>query len=377
MPGSAEDLPAFAEPGRVELENQKIQKHMQDRRKFIKSTTALTAFSLLPFSNIFAKQAQENAVQKTRILPPRLKEGDVIGLVTPGGPITKEQLDETVQKLGELGFKTFYNDTVLSEYGYFAGRDAERAAELMGMFTNKKVDGIICVRGGYGSIRILDLLDYESIQQNPKVFMGYSDITALLSAIYEQSGLITFHGPLGISPFNEFTLKSFKRLVMNPKNNYKYPYQREGNTDDNPEFDVYTISSGKAEGELIGGNISVLDSMIGSKYEADFENKIVYLEEIGEKTYRVDKMLFHLLYATNLKESAGIVMGVFSECNINDEPRLTLKQAIDDLLKPLGIPVFYGFSFGHIDTILTIPTGIRARMDADKHNLKLLEKAVT
>lgn len=350
---------------------------MQNRRKFIKNTSAITALSLLPFSDLFANQPGETKLPKERIFPSRLKEGDVIGLVTPGGPITKEQLDETVQKLEGLGFKAYYEDSVLSEYGYFAGRDAERAAELMGMFTNPNVNGIICVRGGYGSIRILDLLDYELIQQNPKVFMGYSDITALLSAIYEQSGLITFHGPLGISPFNEFTLKSFKRLVMNPRKQYKYPYQREENTGENPEFDVYTINSGKAEGDLIGGNISVFDSMIGSKYEPDFENKIIYLEEIGEKTYRVDKMLFHLLYATNLKKAAGIVMGVFSECNINDEPSLSLKQAIDDLFKPLGIPVFYGFSFGHIDTILTIPNGIQARMNADKHSLKLLEKAVS
>ena len=349
---------------------------MQNRRKFIKSTTALTALSLLPFADVFAKQPQETTVRQARIFPYRLKEGDLIALVTPGGPITKAQLDETVLKLERLGFKTTYAETVLSEYGYFAGPDAERATELMSMFTNPEVKGIICVRGGYGSIRILDLLDYDLIQQNPKVFMGYSDITALLTAIYAQTGLVTFHGPLGISPFNDFTLKTFKRLVMNPRNTYKYHYQREENTEGDPEFDVCTINSGKAEGELIGGNVSVIDSMIGSAYEPDFENKMVYLEDIGEKTYRVDKMLFHLLYATNLKKAAGIVLGVFAECDINDEPRLTLKQAIKDLFKPLSIPIFYGFSFGHIDTIVTIPNGIRARMNADKHSLKLLERAV-
>jgi len=154
-------------------------------------------------------------------------------------------------------------------------------------------------------------------------------------------------------------------------------FKREENTENNPEFDAYTINSGKAEGELIGGNISVLDSMIGSKYEADFENKIVYLEEIEEKTYRVDKMLYHLLYATNLKKAIGIVMGVFSNCNINDEPRLTLKEAIIDLFKPLDIPISYGLPFGHIDTIVTIPNGIKARMNADKNTLRLLEKAVS
>ncbi len=234
----------------------------------------------------------------------------------------------------------------------------------------------MCIRGGYGSIRILDILDFELIEQNPKVLIGYSDITALLSSIYEQTGLITFYGPLGISEFNDFTVKSLKKIVMNPVNNYKYPYKREDNTGENPEFDIYTINGGKAEGELIGGNISVLDSMIGSRFETNFNNKIVYLEETEEKTYRVDKMLVHLLQATNLKKAAGIVMGAFNECNINDEPRLTLKEAIGDLLKPLDIPVSYGLSFGHIDTMLTIPNGIMARMNADRNTLKLLEKAV-
>ena len=311
-----------------------------------------------------------------RIFPARLKEGNLIGLVSPGSTISKEQLKETVEKLEKLGFRTFYQDSVLSEYGYFAGSDQERANELTGMFTNKDIDGILCVRGGYGSIRILDLLDFEQIKHNPKVLIGFSDITALLSSIYEQTGLITFHGPVGISEFNDFTLKSLKKVIMNPVNNYKYPYKREDDTTDKPEYDLYTINGGKAEGKLIGGNISVLDSMIGSKFETDFENKIVYLEDTEEKTYRVDKMLVHLLQATNLKKAAGIVMGVFYECNINDEPRLSLKEAIGDLLKPLDIPVSYGLSFGHIDIKITIPNGIIARMNADRNTLKLLEKAV-
>ncbi len=141
---------------------------MHNRRKFIKNTAGLTAFSLLPFPALFAKGFEQATVQKPRIFPKRLKEGDTIALVTPGGPIKNQQLKETIQKLEGLGFKTYYEDSVLSEYGYFAGSDQERANELMSMFTNKSVDGIVCVRGGYGSIRILDLLDFDMIQQNPK-----------------------------------------------------------------------------------------------------------------------------------------------------------------------------------------------------------------
>jgi muramoyltetrapeptide carboxypeptidase len=349
---------------------------MLTRRNFIRGAGALTALSLAPkpASALGLSGLKE---QPVRILPKRLKPGDTIGLITPSGPINKQQLDDAVSQLKSLGFNTYYEKSVLDQYGYFAGKDADRAAELNKMFGNEKVDAILCVRGGYGAIRILDMLDYDLIKNNPKIFMGYSDITAFLNAIHERTGLVTFHGPLGISPFNDFVWNSFNKVVMNPKNHYKYPYQREPGTEENPEFDRYTINKGRASGKLVGGNISVLASMIGSGFEPDFENKIVFLEEIEEKTYRVDKMLVHMLQATNLKKAAGIVFGVFNECNINDEPRLTLKQAIADLFSPLKMPVSYGFPFGHIDTIITLPIGIHAHFSAAENRLKLMEKAVT
>ena len=316
------------------------------------------------------------APQPERILPPRLEKGNLIGLVTPGSPISEEQLHDCIFKLEEMGFRTTHMDSVLSEYGYLAGKDRERADELMEMFTREDVDAIWCVRGGYGSIRILDLLDYELIRRNPKVFIGYSDITALITAIYQEAGLVTFHGPVGISDFNRFNRKSIKNVLLEPLPEYKYPYKRDKGTKDNPEFDRYTLQGGQAEGILMGGNISVLDSIIGTRFEPDFEGKLVYLEEIGEKTYRVDKMVFHLLSGTNLPQAAGIVMGVFGDCNVNEEPTLSLKEALDDLLRPLGIPVSYGLSFGHILRMLTIPTGIRAALDADRNSFRLLEAAV-
>ena len=314
--------------------------------------------------------------KKPKILPPALKQGDLIGLVTPGSPITEEQLEESIRKIEGLGFRTYYMDSVLSKYGYFAGKDQERADELMQMFTNKEIKGIWCVRGGYGSIRILNLIDFQEIEHNPKVFIGYSDITALLTSVYEQTGLVNYHGPMGVSDFSDFSVASLKRVLLEPRKKYMYPYTREKDTDTNPEFDRYTINGGKAEGELIGGNISVLDSMIGSKFEPDFKDKLVYLEEIEEKTYKVDKMLFHLLEATNLREAAGIAMGVMGDCNTGEAPTLSLKEAIGDLLEPLDMPVTYGLSFGHIKEMITIPNGIRARLNADRNSLKLLEKTV-
>jgi len=352
---------------------------MTDRRSFLRKSGALAAMTLASASGLKAGDTLLRGTRQIppeRILPARLRKGDRIGLVTPGSSVTEEQLNDSVLKLEELGFNTVYRDSVLSEYGYFAGRDQERADELMDMFTDEQVDAIWCVRGGYGSIRILDLLDYDLIQKNPKVFIGYSDISALITSIHQETGLVTFHGPVGTSEYNRFSVKSMRKVLWEPEDLYKYPYKREKGTRNNPEFDRYTLNGGRAVGLLIGGNISVLDSMIGTRFEPDFENKIVYLEEIGEKTYRVDKMVFHLLSGTNLKQAAGIVMGVFGDCNINEEPRLSLKVALDDLLSSLSIPVSYGLSFGHIKRMVTIPTGIRAAMDADKNSFRLLEPAV-
>ena len=311
---------------------------MSDRRTFPKNLAAVGVLSTMPGLKAYA-QTNLLKVRPERILPKRLKQGDVIGLATPGSPITEEQLKETVKKLEDMGYKTYYKPSVLSEYGYFAGTDQERADELMHMFTNKDVDAIMCVRGGYGSIRVVDLLNYNQIRANPKILIGYSDITALLTAIYDRTGLVCFHGPLGISDFIDYTFESFENVLVNPRPRYKYPYQREENTEDSPDFDFYTITGGKAQGELIGGNLSVLASMAGSKFEPDFENKIAFIEEVEEKTYRADRMLTQLVQATNLKYANGIVLGVFYKCNINDEPTLTLRQAITDILKPLNIPV--------------------------------------
>ena len=350
---------------------------MTDRRNFIKKSGAFVAASLSPGALFSYENGLQNYEQHSGIKPKRLQKGSIIGLVTPGGPITKKQLDSTVEKLTSLGFQAYFTETVLDTYGYFAGTDEARAKDLMNMFANQNVDGILSVRGGYGAIRILDLLDYNLIQKNPKALIGYSDITALLIAIYQKTGLVTFHGPVGISTFNDFSLQSLEKVVFKPKKHYKYPYQREPETDDNPEFDFYTLIPGQARGKLIGGNLSVIDSMIGSAFEPDFDGKIVFLEEIHEKTYKIDKMLTHLVQATNIRKAAGIVLGIFNRCSSDEEPGFSLKETIANTLKVLNIPMAYGFPFGHVANKITLPTGTEASFDATKRTLQLLEKAVS
>ncbi len=348
---------------------------MLTRKTFLKRTAMLAGSVLFAKSYAFS-EIKSNKIKMDKIVPKRLKKGDRIGLVTPAGVITELQLKETIEQVEKLGYKTYYQPSVLSEYGYLAGTDQERADELMHMFTNTEVDAILCVRGGYGAIRINKLLDFDKIRVNPKILIGYSDITALISSIYENAGLVAFHGPVGISSFNEYTIESFEDILLHPSRKYKYSYEREAESENNPEFDFYTITEGKAEGELIGGNMSVLVSMIGSEFEPDFENKLVYLEEIDEKTYKVDRMLTQLLQASNLHKAAGIVLGVFANCNVNDAPTFTLKETLIQLLAPLNIPTVYGFPFGHVSNKMTIPTGVLAQLNADKKTLKLTEKAV-
>lgn len=354
---------------------------MQYNRRFFLKTAAMASVGsvLAPANNLLAQKGQSTKSLLNRILPKSLKKGNTLGLTAPGGYITEEELKEAVATIEELGFKTYYTDAVLYRYGYFAGTDRQRADDLMHMFINHDVDAILCVRGGYGSNRILDLLDFEIIKQNPKALIGYSDITSLINAFYKKNSLIGFHGPVAISNFNDFTVKSFKKVLMKAPKHYKYSNKRQKDTEDNRDFDQYTITGGATQGVLVGGNLVMIETLIGTEYEPDFENKIVFLEEVREKPYRVDRLITHLLMATNLSKASGIVLGIFKGCDIKDEgsnDSFTLKQVLYDRFSGLNIPCFYGMPFGHVRNKITLPVGIMAKMDADRQSLMLTEPAV-
>ena len=208
--------------------------------------------------------------------------------------------------------------------------------------------------------------------------MGYSDITVLIAALYKKIGLVSFHGPVGSSTFNKFTTKILKKVVMKAKAKYKFPYEREEETEENTEFDVYTTNNGVAEGELVGGNLMMLVTLIGTEYEPDFENKIVFIEQIQEKPYKVDRMITQLIMATNFSKAKGIVCGIFKSCEYSGEGEdsFMLKELMMRRLKPLNIPTYYGAPFGHVANKFTLPVGINAKLNADKQTLTLLEAAV-
>ena len=342
------------------------------RRDFIKSVSAVAAITAIP--KIYPAVSVQD-----KIKPTRLKPGNTLGLIAPGSYISEDELKDSIENLEKLGYNVVYTERILSKYGYLAGDDKSRADELNAMFANANVDGIVCARGGYGCVRILPMLDYELIKNNPKVLIGYSDITALVNAIYFKTGLITFHGPVGISSFNEFSVNYFNEVLAHPKNNLSLVSAK--GEDQKEEEKIQTITSGKAVGELVGGNLSVLNSLIGTQYDFDGEGKIIFLEEIGEEPYRIDRMLTQLIQSGKFDKAVGIALGVFKDCEPKEKDpsfstSFSLSEVLFDRLSVLKIPVIYGLSFGHIKNKFTLPVGIKAELDTINQTITLLENAV-
>jgi muramoyltetrapeptide carboxypeptidase len=342
------------------------------RRDFIKSISTAAVLTAVP-------KIYSSTEPKVKIKPARLKPGDTLGLIAPGSYISEDELKDSVENLEMLGYKVVYTERILNKSGYLAGDDKARAEEVNSMFADKRISGIICARGGYGCARILPMLSYDIIKNNPKVIIGYSDITALLNGIYSETGLITFHGPVGISSFNEFSVTYFNEVLVHPEKDLVLISAKDEDEKDNNG--IKTIVSGKAVGELVGGNLSVLNSLIGTKYDFNGEGKIIFLEEIGEEPYRIDRMLTQLIQSGNFDKAAGIAMGVFKNCEPKEKDpsfskSFSLMEVLFDRLSNLNIPVIYGLSFGHIKNKFTLPVGITAELNTINQTITLLETAV-
>ncbi len=342
---------------------------MNSRRLFIKSTGLLAAASLLNPNEILS---QNIISEKGKIKPPALKSGDTVAITSPAGAIWDDKQVETFTDiLKSFGFKVIHGKTLTEKFGYFAGTDELRANELNELFANKHVKGIFCMKGGWGCARLLDKIDYTIIEKNPKVLIGFSDITALLIAITTKAGLITFHGPVGNSGWNDFTKSIFTNVTMSTKS-FVFP--------ENPASEnlPVMINSGKATGELVGGNLTVLSSLIGSGYLPDWKNKILFLEEVKEEPYSIDRMLTQLKLSGVLNSISGFVFGKCAKC-LAEEPlkSFTFHEVLMQHIQPLGIPAFYGAMIGHIENKLTVPIGIKASMNAEKGTISLDESSVS
>ncbi|UWX04670.1 LD-carboxypeptidase [Pseudoxanthomonas sp. NC8] len=341
------------------------------RRQFIGGAALATAAALLPL----AGGADAAAAGPRRVLPLPLQPGDTVGLVSPSSatddPIDLQLAAEAMQA---LGLKVTAGPHLGSRRGHLAGSDAERAGDLNAMFADHDVRAIICVRGGSGAARLLPLLDYAMIRRNPKALLGYSDITALHNALLSKAGLVSFHGPIGSGSWNSFNADQFRRVFFarelveyrNPSDPGDELVPRQNRT--------MAIHGGIARGELVGGNLSVLSALAGSRYLPDFSGRILFLEDVGEAPYRIDRMLTTLKLAGALDHLAGFVFGQCSECDPGGGfGSLTVPQILDDHFGPLQIPAYRGAMIGHIRQQFILPVGGKVEMDADAGTLRMLE----
>jgi muramoyltetrapeptide carboxypeptidase len=316
------------------------------------------------------------------IKPKRLEQGQTIGIVAPASPANEdEQIEFAIDIVKSLGFRVKEGTYLYGRHNYLAGTDQDRAADINQMFADDEVDAIITLRGGYGSTRLLPYLDYELIRRQPKVITGYSDITALLNAIYQKTGLITFHGPEAERSFTPYTLAEFKKVLMLPEAKLvigsppKFEVS-EGNVE--RENRLAKIVPGRVQGQLIGGNLTLVVDLLGTPFEPDFKEKILFVEEIGETTDEIDRRLTHLWLAGKLQQLAGIVFGKFVDCGYLSAwaKRFTLSEVLSERCKALGLPTLGGLMIGHVDDQTTVPIGGKAELDVEAGTLTLIEEVV-
>ena len=345
------------------------------RRRLIKAAGSLAA---LGSAGILPQSAIAQGLQTAK--PLRLRAGATVGLVTPASNVPEnEDLLAAMDLVRSLGFEAKAAPNLRRRKQYLAGSDQQRADDLNGMFADDEVDAIFCVRGGYGSGRLLRDLDYQTIADNPKILMGYSDITAILNAIHVKTGMITYHGPIAGDNFSSYTYEQFQRLLIEPRQVTRIAEppafeQQPGVVE--RENRLTPIVPGQAEGTLIGGNLSLLVTLLGTPYEPDFDGAILFMEDVSEPPYSIDRMLTHLWLTGHLERTAGIVFGKFTDDGY-DSNTLSMEQVLRERCEPLGIPTLRGAMIGHIEDQAVVPIGVYARLDVDDGMLTLLEPAVS
>ncbi|WP_162341996.1 S66 peptidase family protein [Cyclobacterium salsum] len=334
------------------------------KRTFIKTLGMGMGFSSVAGIPSFAKDLPATKM----LLPHRLRTGDRVGLISPSAA-TGDIMEFTFAReaLEALGLQVQEGKYLNSRRGHLAGTDAERAADLNEMFGNEAIKAIVCIRGGSGAARILPLINYQVIKNNPKPILGYSDITALHNAIHAQTGLVTFHGPNGSGSWNPFNADQFRTVFFGEQNKITYQNEQE-DTDDLviKKNRIRTIYPGKASGEFVGGNLTVLTALAGSPYLPDFKDKILFLEDIGEEPYRIDRMMSTLMLMGVFNEIKGFVFGQCTDCDPSGGyGNLTIDQILDDYLLHLKIPAYRGAMIGHVPKQFLLPFGAKMTMDAE------------
>jgi muramoyltetrapeptide carboxypeptidase len=314
------------------------------------------------------------------IKPPRLRRGDVVGLIAPGGYTSDAAIDKAVQHIESLGFRVKLGTYLRDVWGNYGGTVAARIADLHAMFRDPDVKAIWAIRGGSGCISLLRHLDYRLIRTHPKILLGYSDITALHLAIHRHAGLVTFHGPVASSTPSDYATEHLLAVLTAPRESYTIPMSLDNDRRalDEPWYATRTVHGGVAEGPLIGGNLSLVSALAGTPYAADFTGGLLFIEEVNEEPYRIDRWMTQLDLAVGFDKAAGVMIGICENCGPQgDGPSLTLDETLDVHLQPLHVPAVTGYSFGHIRNQFTIPVGIRGRLDTEARTVTLLEAGVS
>jgi muramoyltetrapeptide carboxypeptidase len=357
------------------LTRRKLTNPLINRRNFIAGCSAAMAIPLVSSIGKATMQAKE------LIKPKALKPGDTVGLITPSTEvIDPDRLALAAKTLKYFGLRVKMGNNVGKRSVNYTSSVNARLDDLHAMFSDQAVDAVFAVRGGYGSGHLLDKIDYSLIRKNPKIFLGYSDITALHLAIYKRAGVVTFHGPVAISAYTDYTQASFRKALFQGKPIGKLTNPSEGNQL-RPDHNLRTVKGGKASGQLIGGNLSLIAATMGTEFEIDTRGKIFFIEDVDEQPYSLDRMLTQLRLAGKLDSAAGIIFGECADCRPRDyKPSFaspySLGEVVDNILGGLKIPVLYGLTIGHTEDQLTLPIGVKATLDTDNGYLEITESAV-
>ena len=340
-----------------------------DRRDLLKGLLAV------PILGTAANAIPRRGVAKL-IKPKRLKAGDTIALISPSSGLSAEQIQKAVDNMTSLGLKTKLGKYAGAQNGFLAGTDKQRVEDIHWAFGDKTIDAVWCLRGGYGLSRILPQIDYRLIKANPKAFIGYSDITALHVAIHQRCGMVTFHGPVATSTLSDYTKDHVLKTLFNGTAPDKIDISADNTANTSLLYKTQVIRAGTARGPLIGGNLSLLTAVAGTPYALkDVKGKILFTEDVGEKPYRIDRMFTQLKQSVDMRQLAGLALGIFSDCEA-PEGSPTVIEVVKDQFANLGIPVIYGLSFGHIRDQFTLPLGVRAELDTSRSTLTLLDTGV-
>lgn len=315
------------------------------------------------------------------VRPKALKAGDTVGLITPATHVPDpDRLALAERTMKYFGLRMKMGKNAGKRMNDYRTSIEERLDDLHAMFRDKTVDAVFAIRGGYGSMHLLDRIDYDLIRRNPKIFLGYSDITAMHLAINKHSKLITFHGPITLSRFTDYTQKYFRKALFEAQPIGTVTNPPEAN-ELRPSHSLRTIRPGIASGPLIGGNLTLISNTMGTPYEIETKDKILFLEDVDEEPYSIDRMLTHLRLARKFDGVAGVIFGECQDCRPKDyKPSAALPyglgEVLDNILGNLKVPVLYGLTIGHTDDQLTLPLGVSATLDASNRTLEIRETGV-